>query len=353
MKQRSMSHLENLIRRCTIALCAAALMTAGGALNASAASRQQSPTGVKVFGWGFSHPSAVASDGSHVWVANTDSVTELNAASGHLVRVISGLAYPYARHFFNPVIAIAARGAHVWVLNGGACMTICSKGTNSSITELDAATGNLVRVISGPKYRLNYSAAISVAGGELWVANGLGTKGGSVTEVSASTGDLVRVISGPAFQFSGPDAISSDGVHVWVADGSGASITELEGSTGKLVRVISRAALAFPVAVASDGAHVWLATAVSPDGWALMELNASTGNPIRTISDSGFESNNVPGGLSLQRGRLWVANEASGSVLEVDATTGASDQDDLRSPLWVQGTRRHIGEWRPRLGRQL
>ncbi len=49
-------------------------------------------SGVKVFGWGFDDPVAVASDGNHVWVANHygNSVTELSASTGALVRVDPG-----------------------------------------------------------------------------------------------------------------------------------------------------------------------------------------------------------------------------------------------------------------------
>lgn len=47
-------------------------------------------TGPTVLGGGFAHPSAVATDGTDVWVVNGTSVTELSAATGALVKLTSG-----------------------------------------------------------------------------------------------------------------------------------------------------------------------------------------------------------------------------------------------------------------------
>ena len=47
--------------------------------------------------YGFDQPVAISSDGSDVWVANQSgsSVTELDAATGGLVQVISGVSYGF------------------------------------------------------------------------------------------------------------------------------------------------------------------------------------------------------------------------------------------------------------------
>jgi hypothetical protein len=64
---------------------------------ASQVSRSVTPakqlSGVNVLGWGFNGPSGIASDGTHVWVANYgNSVTELSASTGALVKVHQRLA---------------------------------------------------------------------------------------------------------------------------------------------------------------------------------------------------------------------------------------------------------------------
>ena len=61
---------------------------------------------------------------------------------------------------------------------------------------------------------------------------------GSVTELNAASGALAKVIRGSRYGFDGPVAVSSDGTHVWVANESGGSVTELNATTGALVKVI-------------------------------------------------------------------------------------------------------------------
>ncbi len=130
-------------------------------------------SGVHVFGWGFSNPAAIASDDTHVWVANGDSVTELSATTGGLVKVISG-----SRYKFDNLAAIAADGTHVWV----------ASFDGNSVTELSATTGGLVKVISGSRYKFSHPDAIAADGTYVWVGN----EGSSVTELSAKTGGLSR-----------------------------------------------------------------------------------------------------------------------------------------------------------------
>ena len=174
------------------------------------------PIGIKVLGWGFNGPNAIAAAGAHLWVANNggNSVTELSASTGAVVKVLSGPSYG-----FNGPNAIAVGGGHVWVANFG-------NSGNSTVTELSASTGAVVKVLSGPSYgfHFNGSSTIAVGGGHVWVAN---TGGASVTELNESTGTLVQVLSRPSYEFNRPDAIAADGTHVWVANADGESVTEL------------------------------------------------------------------------------------------------------------------------------
>ena len=76
--------------------------------------------------YGFDSPDAITSDGTHVWVANLygNSVTELSASTGALVRVIRGSSYG-----FDELEGITSVGNHIWVTNGG----------GSSVTEFPAS----------------------------------------------------------------------------------------------------------------------------------------------------------------------------------------------------------------------
>jgi len=134
---------------CALALVSALLVEAPGTAQASAAgAKGPAPVapvplaGVNVLGWGFSAPGAVASDGTHTWVANElgNSVTELDATTGAFVAVISRAA-----DGFDGPDAVACDGTHVFVANYG----------GNSVTELDATTGALVGILSGPTYRFD------------------------------------------------------------------------------------------------------------------------------------------------------------------------------------------------------
>jgi DNA-binding beta-propeller fold protein YncE len=47
----------------------------------------------------------------------------------------------------------------------------------------------------------------------------------TVTEIDAATGAAVRVVSGDGIEPNGPDAVSSDGTHVWVCNYSNNTVT--------------------------------------------------------------------------------------------------------------------------------
>jgi len=72
--------------------------------------------------------------------ANGNSVTELSASTGALVKLIRGRSYG-----FNDPDAIATGGNHIWVANAG----------DNSVTGLSASTGALVKVVSGSNYGFN------------------------------------------------------------------------------------------------------------------------------------------------------------------------------------------------------
>jgi len=89
------------------------------------------------------------SDGTYVWVINGsvsfrgqrrgDTITELNATNGSLVRVIQLRDGIYADSS-----RVVSGGTHVWVTDSGG-------GTYGigSVIELNAATGAVVRTIGG------------------------------------------------------------------------------------------------------------------------------------------------------------------------------------------------------------
>jgi hypothetical protein len=148
-------------------------------------------------------------------LGSTGSLTEVDASTGALVRVVYG-----ARYRFDAPDAMVMHGDDLFVANKGGVLP----NDEGSLTEVDASTGAPVRVLTGATYQFDQPEAMVMEGDDLFVANGGNT---SLTEVDASTGALVRVVSGPAYMFNGPDAMVRDGADLWVANEDGSSLTEL------------------------------------------------------------------------------------------------------------------------------
>ena len=129
-------------------------------------------------------------------------MTELSASTGALVKVISGSSYG----FDNPD-AVASDGTHVWVANAKRQQL----GDGAVGLDRRAGQGHLRLELRVQRSR----ARSSSDGTHVWVAN---ASGNTVTELSASTGALVKVISGSSYGFNDPMRSSSDGTHVWVAN---------------------------------------------------------------------------------------------------------------------------------------
>ena len=183
-------------RAFTAALGVAALLAVTVSLptpaGASASFRRASPEaavdstvrahhGPRVLGWGVTGELAMVVDGPDLFATNGFSVIELKAATGAFVRTISGPSY-----HFSSARAMVADGADLFVANFGLVES------DSSVTELKASTGDLVRVISA-SYRFDYPDALALGGGDLFVSN---DGANSVTELNARTAKLVRVVPG-------------------------------------------------------------------------------------------------------------------------------------------------------------
>jgi hypothetical protein len=314
-------------RACAVVIAGA--LFANGFLAAGPGAAAASPTalsGVHIFGWGFTRPYAVASNGADVWVLNSSSLVEVSTATGRLVRAIWGSGH----EFSNPE-AIAADGAHVWVTN--TVVTNPYTSYDGSVAEINVSDGRLVRLIRGSSYDFESPEAIASDGAHVWVANLCGnasaTEGcirGSVTELSASTGRLVRVISGSTYQFNSPEAIATGGGYVWVANTNGDSVTELRSSDGSLVRVIPAVANE-PGRIAADRTHVWVVNRQPGNGvgGSITEIATSTGRVVRVIAaaDGGFFD---PIAIASDAVHVWVlsqsGNRVANYVTELSASTG-------------------------------
>jgi DNA-binding beta-propeller fold protein YncE len=269
---------------------------------------------------GLTDPEAIAAAGNRVWVVNgsASTITELDAG-GALIRVISGKRYQ-----LDDPGAVTADENRVWVANLG----------RDSITEINARTGSLIRVITGKRYQLDsggFAVAIAAGGNEIWVPN---ANGNSVTEINATTGALIRVISAKGYQLNGPVEVAVTGNRVWVVSSSSAncSVTEINATTGALIRVITSLPN-YSFATVAGGSGVWFVTNVGVKGvdgsgpaGSITDLSAATGQLVHNIAATPFATSYPGGAITAAGGHVWVADtnfySAAGWVAELSAATG-------------------------------
>jgi len=146
-------------------------------------------------------PTCVSVDGNFVWTGNEEgltqkplggSVTQIDAATDRVVRTVGGTA----DRFWGTIQNIDSDGTHVWVVNGS--VSYRGRRRGDTVTELNATNGSLVRVIQ--LHDGIYADPVGVVsnGVDVWVTDsGGGFDGvGSVLEFDVATGKLVRDIGG-------------------------------------------------------------------------------------------------------------------------------------------------------------
>jgi hypothetical protein len=213
-------------------------------------------------------PGAIATTGQLLWIDSAGSVTEYSATTGAALRNI-----PYGVQ--SPFGSIAAAGARVWIasLEGG-------PGGGGALAEVASPSGRLIRTVSGPAVADPF--ALAVAGRQLWIIGDRNDPRPQLTEVDAATGSVIRTISDARYGFHGPFALAvSDGI-VWVL--SYDSVTLINAATGALMRVErgSSDGLATPQDIAAVGNRIWITNLGGQT--SLSEYDARTGALLATVS---------------------------------------------------------------------
>jgi Protein kinase domain/PQQ-like domain len=182
-------------------------------------------------------PIALAGDGTHIWFVGSDfnandandgvngddtagSVTEFDAVDGRQIWSVPATIYSSQQMTQNPADSIAYADGRLWVANG------------QSVTELNASNGKLIRVLSGERYDFSGQPVIAVAGTHVFVVNGAGN---SVTEIDAGSGAPVYTLTAARYHLDRPVGIAVVGNRAWIVNsplnGAG-SVVELALSTG-------------------------------------------------------------------------------------------------------------------------
>lgn len=310
---------------CTCAaLGVAGLPAQAGALGAPA---------VKVLGWGFDQPAAMAVDGPHLFVANagSSSVTELNVATMTRLKV-----YRASRYRFVAPRALVTYGPDLWALNSP------TTTEDGSLSEVNLANGALVRVLKGPRYQMNVPTTMVIDGPDIFV---LDAGKDQLSEIDARNGRLVRIIDAPEDIIAEPSALTTIGPDVFIANdmgGAGGTVTEIAAATGRLVQVISGVQCRFnePVALSAYGPDLFVLNSSLPSsisasgtaqnsGGSITEIDtaptaspASPPTPTSTTSTTATTTSTTASSTTATTATTTSTTTASTTTTATTATTG-------------------------------
>lgn len=257
---------------------------------------------------GTAFPSAVAFDGTNVWVANTgsNSVTVVNARTGVSQGVVPVGASPSA---------LAFDGIAMWVACTDDNTLHVVKAADLTKVVIDMVTAEAGRVQNpGP-------SALAFDGTNMWVAD-MQDNLVSVYNATTLTPASFSPIGSPTVGNT-PCALAFDGINMWVAnlsDGMAGTVSCIVASNGQPAPLASGNPVTtegvWPISLAFDGTYMWVLYNGSSQVTA---LNPGTGEaPLGMISVGTDPTGLITDGVS-----MWTANFTDGTLTCLDRSTGA------------------------------
>jgi YVTN family beta-propeller protein len=200
-------------------------------------------------------------------VAGANTVGVIDGSRDHLSGVVTGVGRPGG---------IASGEGAVWITDNA----------DDMLLQVDSArqVADKIPVGRGP-------AGVTVAGGEVWVANQFD---GTVSEINPAAGTVVATVRVGI----GPDAITSGFGSVWVANVTSNTLSRIDQVSGHVVATIALGSA--PARLAAGDGGIW---ATSTETGRLLLVDPHTNRISHAYSVGGS-----PGGVA-------VARTASGSLV--------------------------------------
>ncbi len=269
---------------------------------------------------GLYHPSVLCADGRYLWAISplTSTLTEIDAATGRVLRVISQRQLAY--DLYLPEACAVSHG-NLWVANSAYASPI-SPVIAANLTELNAVTGRLVRVVNGTGRSWTAPIALTAYRGSLLLSNvNPSAPRASLVEVSARgrfLRDLTRSIPGLSLVVA---AIVAHG-NVWLADAVAGTVLVVAPRTHRvLLRLDPFSTSSSPVDLLYTSGLVLVAgsggAGIDP---ALSAVDVHTGHVRYEILSPGAADNLTR--LALYRGHVWVTDYDTHELIEVSPSTG-------------------------------
>jgi hypothetical protein len=117
---------------------------------------------------------SLAVNGNDLWISSNTGLSEIDGLTGVPLFSISA-----SNNYLTGVTAVASGGGDIWIVSA----------QRDSLAELNASNGKLVRVITRREGGLSWPCDVVYRHGDVWVVN---QNNNSVSEIDAATGKLVR-----------------------------------------------------------------------------------------------------------------------------------------------------------------
>jgi YVTN family beta-propeller protein len=229
------------------------------------------------------HANGIGATGGRVFVALRDaaSVAVLNASSGALIATPAVGSLPYG---------VGATNGKVWVANFG----------SNSVSVLDAASA---AVLASPSGGAN-PALVASASDRAYVTY----FGGGVLEVT-NAGSIAHDFTTTGAGSYGI-AYNSSANLIYVSNRNTLQVAALAGATGAIVKSVTLTQVPYGLAYNASTNHLFVVLAEANQ---LAVLDGTTLNTLAVVS-IGAQGADGGDGIAVMNGRVYVANNAAGTV---------------------------------------
>jgi YVTN family beta-propeller protein len=233
-------------------------------------------------------PSALASGGGAVWVANYNqgTVSRIDPALRTVVQTLEVGSTP---------TGVAVSAGAVWVTDN----------YGAKVFRIDPNVNRVVQSIPVG----NAPTGVAVGDGSVWVAN---SSDGTLTRIDATTGGVSSTIT----LGGSPTGVAVGLGSVWVSDQADNRVVRVDPQTDQVSAVLGVGT--GPTALAVGFGSIWVANSL--DG------TVSRIDPATDSVEAAIGAGNGAGTIATGQRALWVANQYAGTVSRIDPITNTVTQ---------------------------
>jgi YVTN family beta-propeller protein len=241
-----------------------------------------------------SNPTAVAFDGTNIWVTNYGSgtVSKIDPVTDTVTATVTVGSNPNGVGF---------DGTNIWVTNYGS-------GTVSKIdpvTNTVTATVPIANAVPDPNVFGFILAGVGFDGTNIWVTS-YGPGPGLVSKIDPVTNTVTATVT----VGSTPGGVGFDGTNIWVTNSGSGTVSKIDPVTNTVTATVTVGGS--PFGVGFDGTNIWVTNSGSG--------TVSKIDPVTNTVTATIFVGSRPFGVAFDGTNIWVTNYGSepGLVFKID-----------------------------------